>query len=213
MKPIIFIFTILISVPFFSPAQTFTDRKKIYEFVIDSFAPDKIPIVNETLARIYKYDIDGNYDKWFYPIFNQESSDTSILVGRAVCVVPTEYSQSVLSFLESKNIVSKDLTNRTDNIKLDRLKNYISKERIISWKKAPLANSTFGNIFKRKMVIGVSSILFDEQNKIALIKIRVYARNRLRSKSPSKIIILSKAGMDWKVIGSLDEKKQQTGLN
>jgi hypothetical protein len=63
------------------------------------------------------------------------------------------------------------------------------------------------------MVIGVSIILLDEQNKIALIKIRVYARNRLRSKSPSKIIILSEVGMDWKVIGSLDEKKQQTGLN
>ena|SRR6185312_650157 len=208
MKSIIFILVILFSFSFYSSAQIFTDRKKIYELVIETFVSNKIPIINETFTRIYRFDIDGNYDKWFYPIFNQESSDTSILVGRTVCVVPIEYSRSVISFLDSQNIVTAGLANRTDNIQIDSLKNYISDERIISWKKAPLGNSTFGNIFKKRRVVGLSSILFDEQNKIAVVKIQVYARNRLRSKNPSIIIILNKVGMDWKVISSLDEKYQ-----
>lgn len=208
MKPIILVITILFSFPFYSSAQTFVDRKKIYEFVIDNLVPNKIPIINETLTRIYKYDIDGNYDKWLFPIFNQESSDTSNLVGRAVCVIPIEYSQSVISFLASQNIATKDFINQADDIKLDSLKNYISDVRIISWGKAPLANSSLGNIFKKKRAIALSSILFDEQSKIALVKIQIYARNRLRSKNPSKIIILSKVEIDWKVVGSLDEKSQ-----
>jgi hypothetical protein len=208
MKSIIFFWVILFSFSFYSSAQTFTDRKKIYELVIDTFVSNKIPIINETFTRIYRFDIDGNYDKWFYAIFNQESSDTSILVGRTICVVPIEYSRSVISFLDSQNIVTEGLSNRTGNIQLDSLKHYISDERIISWKKAPLENSTFGNIFKTRRVVGLSSILFDEQNKIAVVKIQVYARNRLRSKNPSIIIILNKVGMDWKIISSLNEKYQ-----
>ena len=212
MKPIILVISILFSFPFYSSAQTFADRKKIYELVIDTLVPNKIPIINETLTRIYKYDIDGNYDKWFFPINNHDSSNFSIIVCRNICVVPIEYSQSVISFLDSQNIATKDFTYQADDRKSDSLQNYISHERIISWEKAPLANSSFGNIFKKKRAIALSSILFDEQNKIGLVKIQIYARNRLRSKNPSKIIILRKDGMDWKLIGSLDEKYQGTIL-
>ena len=209
MKRVAFITGLLLLFSFYSSSQTFADRKKIYKLVIHTFLPGKIPIINETLTRIYKYDIDGNYDKWFYQVFNQGSSDTSVLVGRMICVIPIEYSQSVLSFLDSRNIATKNFINQADSIRFDSLKNYVSDERIISWKKAPLGNSIFGNIFKKKRVVGLSSILFDEQNKIALIKIQVYAKNRLRSKNPSKIIILNKVAMDWKVIGSLDEKDKR----
>ena len=209
MKTIILVITILFCFHFYSSAQTFADRKKIYELVIDTLVPNKIPIINETFTRIYRYDIDGDYDKWFFPVNNQESSDTSIIVCRNICVVPIEYSESVISFLNSQNIATKNFINQADSIKFDSLKNYISDRRIISWKRAPLRNSTFGNIFKKKRAIALSSILFNEQNEIALIKIQIHARNRLQSKNLSKIIILRKVGMDWKVIGSLDEKYQQ----
>ena len=55
-------------------------------------ADNQIPIINETFTRIYKYDIDGNYDKWFYQRDSQKSSDTSQLIGRMICVTPIEYS-------------------------------------------------------------------------------------------------------------------------
>ena len=218
MKYITFITLILLSFTFYVSAQTFTDKKEIYHYVLERFADNNLPIINETLTRIYNYNIDGNYDKWFYQGDKQKSSDTSEIIITTICVEPIKYSQSVISFLNSKNITSDDFTNRTDNLKLDSLSKYISDNRIISWKKAPLRNSFFGSIFKKKRVIGLSNVLFDDQNKVALVKTQVYAKNKLRSKNPSEIIILNKIGMDWQIIGSLDEKQptgrlQQVGLN
>ena len=68
--------------------------------------------------------------------------------------------------------MSLDFSNRTNNLKLDSLNKYILDNRIISWKKAPISNSTFRNIFKKKQTIGLSSILFDRQNNLALVKIQ-----------------------------------------
>lgn len=208
MKPVSIFTVILLFFTFYSSAQTLTDKKKIYKAVIETIADNQLPIINETLTRIYKGDIDGDYNKWFYKRDNQKSSATSQLIGSTICVNPIEYSQTVLTFLQAKNIATKGLINRADNTKLDSLNNYISTDRIVSWKKAPLANSTFGNIFKKKRAIGISSILFDDQNKIALVKVQVYSKNKLRSKNPSKIVILQKAELDWTIIGSLDEKVQ-----
>lgn len=211
MKPVISITLTLLFFTFYGTAQTFKEKKEIYQLVLEKYANSNLPIINETLTRIYNYDIDGNYYKWFYQKDKQKPSDTSEITITTICVVPIEYSQSVISFLHSKNITVDDFTGN-DNLKLDSLSNYISDDRIISWKKAPLRNSFFRNIFKKKRVIGLSSILFDKQNQVALLKIQVYAKNKLRSKNPSKIIILNKVEMDWKVTGSLDEKQPTKGV-
>lgn len=201
---------IIITLLFFtfsSSAQTVNDKREIYQTVIQTLADNNLPLINETFTRIYNYDIDGNFDKWFYQRQKQKSADTSEIIINTICVIPIEYSQSVKSFLKSKNMEEVDFSNRTNNLKLDSLNKYILDNRIISWKKAPTTNSTFKNIFKKKQAIGLSSILFDEQNNVALVKIQVYSKNKLRSKNPSKIIILNKVRKDWTIIGSLDEKQ------
>ena len=212
MKPAFFITIILLSATFYSSAQTSEQKKEVYQLVLQRFTNNNLPIVNETFTRIYNYDIDGNYDKWFYQRDKQKPSDTSEIIVTTICVEPIKYSESVMSFLNSRNITTDDFAKRTDDFKLDSLSKYISDSRIISWRRAPLRNSFFGNIFKKKRVIGLSNILFDEQNTVALVKTQIYSKNKLRSKNPSEIIILKKIGMDWKVIGSLDEKQPTKGL-
>ena len=135
-----------------------------------------------------------------------KSSNTSPFTGRTICVTPVEYSQPVLTFLQAKNIAAKGLIDRVDDTKLDSLDNYISTDRIVSWKKVPLAHSKFRNIFKKKQAIGLSSILFDDIHKIALVKMQVYSKNNLRSKNPSEIVVLYKGESGWTIIGSLKEK-------
>lgn len=207
MKQFKFIFITLVFFTFSSSAQTVKEKKEIYQTVIRAFANNNLPLINETLTRIYNYDIDGNFDKWFYQRDNQQSPDTFGFAGRLICVNPIEYDETVIAFLKSQNIKEGDFSYQTDNLKLDSLSNYISNSRIISWKKAPLSNSFFRNIFKKKQVIGLSDVLFNENNNLATVKIQVYAKNKLRSKNPSKIIVLNKDGSDWKIIGSLDEKQ------
>jgi hypothetical protein len=101
---------------------------------------------------------------------------------------------------------------RTDNFNLDSINKYISDNRFMSWKRAPLRNSFLGNIFKKNRVIGLSNIVLDHQNTIALVKAQVYSKNKQRSKNPSEIVILKRIENDWKVIGSLDEM-QLTAAN
>jgi hypothetical protein len=193
-------------------AQTTLDKTKIYQIVIETFAENDQPIINETFTRIDKYDIDGNYDKWFYHKNISNSLDTTEIVFTTICVNPIPYSQPVITFLHSKNIDSADFVHLADRFKLDSLNKYISDKRLISWKKAPLSNSALGNVFKKRKATGLSNILFDQQNNIALIKLRVYSKNKSQNKNLSKIIILKKVGTDWETIGSLDEKKQSTAV-
>jgi len=82
----------------------------------------------------------------------------------------------------------------------------------MSWKRAPLRNSFLGNIFKKNRVMGLSTIVFDLQNKIALVKTQVYSENKKGSKNPSEIIILKKIKNDWKVIGSLNEMQRTAAI-
>jgi len=212
MKRAFFITLILFSAAFYSSAQTPDEKKEIYHLVLQRFTNNNLPIVNETFTQIYNYDIDGNYDKWFYQKDKQKSSDTSEIIMKLICVEPVKYSESVISFLNSKNITADGFAERNNNFKLDSLSKYISDNRIISWKRAPLRNSFLGNIFKKKQVIGFSNVLFDDQNTVALVKTQFYSKKRLRSKNPSEIIIFKKVGMDWKVIDSLEEKQPTAGL-
>jgi hypothetical protein len=171
MKQSKIITIVLLFFTFSISAQTVSEKKEIYQTVIKTFADNNLPLINETFTRIYNYDIDGNLDKWFYQEQEQKSDDSSEIIINTICVIPIEYSQSIESFLKSQNMENIDFSNRINNLKLDSLNKYILDNRIISWKKAPISNSTFRNIFKKKQTIGLSSILFDRQNNLALVKI------------------------------------------
>jgi hypothetical protein len=212
LKSFFLITLILFSAAFYSSAQTSDEKKEIYHLVLENLNNGDVPIINETFTRIYNYDIDGDYDKWFYQRDKQKSFDTSEIVITTICVEPIRYSESVISFLSSKNITTDGFGKRTDNFKLDSINKYISDNRFISWKRSPLRNSFLGNIFKNHRVIGLSSIVFDDQNTIALVKTQVYSKNKKRSKNPSEIIILNKIGNDWKVIGSLNEMQRTAAI-
>src|SRR5574337_790284 len=134
MKPAFFITLILLSAAFYCTAQTSEEKKEIYHLVLQRFTNNNLPIVNETFTRIYNYDIDGNYDKWFYQKDKQKSSDTSEIIMNLICIEPIKYSESVISFLNSKNITANGFAKRTDNFNLDSLSKYISDNRIISWR-------------------------------------------------------------------------------
>jgi len=212
MKSFLLTTLIILSVTFNSSAQTSEEKKEIYHLVLENLNNGDVPIINETFTRIYNYDIDGDYDKWFYQRDKQKSFDTSEVVITTICVEPIRYSESVISFLSSKNITTDGFGKRTDNFKLDSINKYISDNRFMSWKRAPLRNSFLGNIFKKNRVIGLSTIIFDYQNTIALVKTQVYSKNKKRSKNPSQIIILNKIGSDWKVIGSLNEMQRTAAI-
>jgi len=212
MKSFLLITLILLSATFYSSAQTSDKKKEIYHLVLQNINNNNLPIINETFTRIYNYDIDGNYNKWFYQRDKQKSFDTSEIIITTICVEPIKYSESVISFLSSKNITTDGFGKRTDNFKLDSISKYISDNRFISWKRAPLRNSFLGNIFKKNRVIGLSNIVLDDQNTIALVKTQVYSKNKKRSKNPSEIIILKRIGNDWKVVGSLDEMQPPKGM-
>lgn len=191
-------------------AQTALDKANIYEAIIQSFPGKNISILNEMVTRIYSYDIDGDYNKWYYRERTQPSSDTSLFPVSMLCVIPVRYSQTVMSYLQSKNVPADAsvFLSQVQNAEIDSLEKYLPDNRFVSWKKAPLANSAFRNLFKKKRVTGLSSILFDQQNKIALVKIQVYSKKKRQGENLSKIILLRKVGTDWIITGSLDEKLQ-----
>lgn len=214
MKHCKYILVILFFISGSISAQTDKDKTEIYKVVINIFADNQFPIVNETIERIENYDIDGNMDNWLKQFRIQKTSDTSRLAELMVsfpCVNPIEYTESVIGFLKRKNIEEIYFSDPMANRKGDSLSNYILDKRFISWKKVPNANSAIGNIFKKNKAISLSRILFDKQNNIALVKVCMYSKNK-QSKNPLKIIILQKMFMDWNVIGSLEQNIPTNGL-
>ena len=214
MKHCKYIIVILFLISGSISAQTDKDRNEIYQVVIRNFADNQFPIVNETIEHIENYDIDGNMENWRKQFCVQNISDSSRLVelvDNLICVNPIEYSESVLNFLKRKNIQEIDFSSQMNNRKVDSLSNYFVDKRLISWKKAPISNTTIKNIFKKNNAISLSRILFEKQNNIALVKVWMYSKNK-QSKDPSKIIILQRMGMGWNVIGSLKQKMATNGL-
>jgi hypothetical protein len=214
MKTLKLIITVLALLTLECSAQTSSDKAKIYRAVIEKFPNKNLPVINETISRIYKYDIDGDYSKWFYNRVHQTSLDTSKRVVTVICANPIMYSQTILEYLRSRHIMADPsyLLSQANVAKLDSVRNYSTNDRLISWEKAPLANSFLGNLFKKGKVIGLSNILFDQQNNIALVKLQVFAKNKAHTENPSWIFVLTKIGTEWEVIGSLDEKQQPTAV-
>lgn len=216
MRPITLLIVSLLVIGISCPAQTAPDKADIYKTVVQSLSDKNIPLLNETITRIYSYDIDGDYAKWYFRRNNPVPPDSSVVLVQMICVIPIRYSQPLTGYFISKNI-SADIPGflyQANHPTPDRLAKYIPGKKLVSWKRAPLTNSALINFFKKKKVIGLSSILFDQENKIALVKVQVYSRKRLHSENSSKIVILNKVGTDWIITGSLDENEtmQKTRL-
>jgi hypothetical protein len=210
MRQITLTIIILVAIESFGHAQITGDKVKIYKLVIESFTDKNLPLINETITTIDKYDIDGDYNKWLYQTRSQMANDTSngYIQITAICATPVQYTQSVLSYLSSQGISANtaDFFYQADQRKLDSLDKYVSKERVVSWRRAPFRSSLFGNLFKKKRVTGLSTIVFNPSNKIALVKIQVYSKKRTQKENTSKIVILKKTDIDWTILGFLDQK-------
>lgn len=211
MKALRFIAAILVLLSIDCPAQTGSDRACIYQALMELSPGEGLPVINETISRIYPYDINGDYAKWFDQRSQLVSPDTAQRMAAMICLTPIMYSRPVLQLLRSKNIMPdpSDLLRQADEVKWDSLDKYMPGGRFISWKKAPMGNSFCGNLFKKRKVLALSGILFDRPNNIAIVKYQVLGRSRSRTANPSGIFIFKKDGTEWKMIRSLDEKEQK----
>jgi hypothetical protein len=179
--------------------DTTSEHRAIYGVVIRELVDQKAPLVKETIARIYKYDIDGAYDKWFY----HRSSE-----GVLVCALPVRYESTVINFLNSKGMVldTGSVYRQIDSAQTGCLGHSIYSAQLISYTRAPLRHSVPGILFKKRKATGLSPVLFDHQNSTAFLKLQVFAKKRQARYSPSRIVVLQKRGGVWTIAGVLGEK-------
>lgn len=175
------------------------ERRAIYRLVIRELVDQEAPLVNETIARIYKYDIDGAYDKWFYHRFPE---------GVLVCALPIRYESTVIDFLNSKGIAldSGSVYGQIDSVQTGCLSHSIHSGQLITYTRAPLRHSVPGNLFKKRKATGLSPILFDHPNGVAFLKLQVFAKKRQARYQLSRIVVLQKRRGVWNIAGVLDEK-------
>jgi len=180
------------------------DRAKIYQHIILTHVGEENYVINETFTPVKKYDIDGNYQRWFYQSFQ----------NMLVCVNPIKYESTVLDFLHVKEVEldTSSVFRQIEVPVLDSLSKYELSVKLIPFNKAPLRHSFLGNLFKKKCAVGLSSIYFDDGNHIAFVKLQVYSKNRQAVDNPSKIIVLQKQGVEWKTLGVLQETLQPTAV-
>lgn len=176
-----------------------SERRAIYGLVIRELVDQKAPLVNETIARIYRYDIDGAYDKWFYRRFPE---------GVLICALPIRYESTVIDFLNAKGIAldTGSVYEQIDSVQAGCLSHYIHSGQLMPYTRAPLRHSVPGNLFKKRKATGLSPILFDHQNGMAFLKLQVFAKKRQARYHPSRIVVLQKRGGVWNIAGVLDEK-------
>jgi hypothetical protein len=175
------------------------DRSKIYRVVTTKLTDGTTPLINEIFTRIEKYDVDDNEKRWFYGPFP----------GRPViCLVPVRYEPTLIAFLQTRGIQldTAAVFAQLDHVGTDSLSRYVQTGTLIPFTRAPLKPSVFGNLFKKTKAIGFSAIVFDDANRIAFLKLQVYARKKQSRYNPSSIIVLQKGGDEWVIIGTLKEK-------
>lgn len=202
-KPILY----LLSVVFFgfNPGYSQTDKLKgeLYQKAITTYLNDHPFITNETLGRVEKYDIDGNFEKWFYGRFRKvNNDDTSRLSVTIVDLEPVRYPQTINDFLKSRQIDTINTTKLSIPNQRDSLEKYIHYDKLISVKKAPWRYSTVGNIFKKKKAYSLSNILFNEDMNIAVLKIISFSK--IKSQQTSEIVLFRKENGGWNIIGTLE---------
>jgi len=198
----LYVIALLISFAAGGQENQIDEREKIYQHIVLTHTDKKVDVINEIFTPVNKYDIDGNYQRWLYR------------PGMMVSVVPIQYESTVYYFLLSKNINldTSSIFRQIDAAKLDSLNKYITTANIISYTKAPLGHSFFGNLFKKKSAVGLSPIYVDTPNQIGIVKIQVYSKNKQTVNNPSKIIVLQKQGDKWKTLDVLQETLQPTAV-
>lgn len=202
---VLMIFGFLISFrPGFS--QTSESKSELYQKVIATYQDSNLYITNETLAKIEKFDIDGNFKKWFYRKSDTNHNDTFSISGRIIDVNPIKYSQTINDFLRFHDIDTINTAELKISRKYDNLNKYIHYGRLVSWKKAPWRRSAIGNIFKKKQVFSLSTILFNEKNTIAVVKIISSSKSKLAFTNLSKIIVFRKEENRWSILGTFDQQ-------
>ncbi|MFD2513346.1 hypothetical protein ACFSRY_05665 [Pontibacter locisalis] len=187
---------LLISLSGFGQTNERNERKEIYEQILRNLIePDK-HIINETIAHFKNYDVDGDFQKWFYDQF-----PPTMTIG----VEPVKYEKTVKDYLISNksDFDVENLIYQIENGKLDYLENYLGTDNLISYKKAPLRNSWLGNIFKKKEAYGFSNIILGSD--FAVVKINLFSRAR-KNHINSRIVILEKINNNWKIAKVLYEK-------
>ena len=198
MKEVVFIL-LLASLSAAGQDSRKEDGKKIYHHIIHKHLDRKTSIINEIFTPLKKYDVDGNYERWFYQSFK----------GVIICVIPIQYEKTVIEFLESRNVNldTGSIFRQIETAKVDSLSKYNLDANLIPSSRAPLGgHSLFGNLFKKKKAVGLSPVYFDERNNLALVKIQIYSRTKQSAANPSQIIILQKQDGEWKTMVVIPEK-------
>lgn len=191
-------------------AQIHSDKVEIYRLVMDSFIGKNMPLINETFNQIYKYDLDGDFEKWFYDTRREKQTNDSVILVTAICVTPISYYQKLLDYARSFEIIldRELLFSQLDHSRLDSLTNYVSDNRIISWRRAPLKNSWLANLFKKSATIGLSTILFDASASVGFVKLNTYSKDKRQIKNNTTIIMVRKVIGQWIIAGLLQVMKQ-----
>ena len=201
---LIFVITLFVSLHTVGQETRTDERAKIYQHIILTHVGKENYVINETFIPLNKYDIDGNYQRWFYQSFQ----------NMLVCVNPIKYESTVLDFLHVKEVQldTSSVFRQIEVPVLDSVSRYGLSVKLIPFNKAPLRHSFLGNLFKKKSAVGLSSIYFDDGNHIAFVKLEVYFKNKQSIDNPSKIIVLQKQGVGWKTLGVLQETLQPTAF-
>jgi hypothetical protein len=199
----LFVITLFVSLHVAGQQIRTDERAKIYQHIILTHIGKENYVINETFTPVNKYDIDGNYQRWFSQPFDQ---------SKLVCVNPIKYESTVLDFLRFKEVQldTGSIFRQIETSVLDSLSKYGMPVKLIPVSKAPLRHSFLTGLFKKKSAVALSPIYFDKGNQIAFVKLQVYSKDKQSVNHPSKIILLQKKGEEWKTLGVLQETQPLT---
>lgn len=171
------------------------DTAAIYKLVIDSIYKGDY-IVSQTAGQVLYSDIYGNYDEiWMKGVKKMEDEEKLFII----CAEPLKYQKSVVAILQEKGIdfdtITRDEMLATGPIDL---KNLFSHDRFISFNKAPLGYSYFGNFLKKKQSLLFSELVFLKGLNIAILT--AIANTKSNKNEWSELIVLHKEHDRWHIL-------------
>jgi hypothetical protein len=189
-------------------AQTFSDKQTIYNAILDSFTDKKMPTINQTVIGFAPYDLDGDYEKWFYKRERKLGKDSSLIVVHSICANPIKYTQSVTNFISVRGFDADTAFFHLQFKKseLDSLSKYISSRELTNCKYRPTPTSYFWNLFyKKRQAVALSKIIFNKTGNIGVIKMQYFSKSDMHKDNPSKILVYSKNAYSWSLLGIIEE--------
>lgn len=205
MKYLSFLIVVLYLIPAVTSGQEKTDKAHIYQITINEMVPERIPIVNRTVGHIIGSDIDGDISKAF-PVIREDPDDSSAVILRLICLEPARFVPTVNEFLASKDIKPFE-ADRAGSEEFSDLAPYAEAGRLIPLKRAPFRHSFIGNIFKKSQSVVISSLLFNDDHSLALVKVSQWAKRPRPHEPLAKIVILEKEGDSWHILGAVHEHR------